>query len=393
MIDKAYKCRLYPNKEQAALIEKSFGCCRRVYNLALELKIAYYELHRDDPSDDIAEAHRTLHADCQKKGLSAYDLMKMLPKWKSVLPWLKDVSAQSLQQSIRDLDRAYQNFFRRVKRGEKPGFPKWKSKKDHTQSFRMPANGRAVEVIDNRHVKLPKLGKVRCRITQPIDGRILSATIKRVPSGKYYVIICCTDVPDPQMPMGDTQVMGIDAGLRDLMIRSDGVKVPNPRFARHMKRKLRREQRKLSRRKKGSANWHKQRVKVAKLNERIANQRQDYIHKATTEIVKASMAVATEDLNVKGMARDRHIAYSVGDASMSEAIRQLEYKCRWYGRDFVKVDRWFPSSKTCGNCGEVFKDLKRGDEHWTCPSCGTRHDRDLNAARNIARQGEILLYG
>jgi len=393
MIDKAYKCRLYPNKKQAALIEKSFGCCRMVYNLALELSIAYYQLHKDDPSEEMAEAHKALHTDCQKKRLSAYDLMKMLPKWKSALPWLKDVSAHSLQQSIRDLDRAYQNFFRRVKRGEKPGFPKWKSKKSHTQSFRMTADGRAVRVIDDRHVKLPKLGKVRCRITQPIEGRILSATIKRVPSGKYYVIICCTDVPDPQMPMGDIQVMGIDAGLRDLMIRSDGVKVPNPRFARRMKRKVRREQRKLSRRKKGSANWHKQRVKVAKLNERIANQRQDYIHKATTEIVKASMAVATESLNVSGMAKDRHIAYSVGDASMAEAIRQIEYKCRWYGRDFVKVDRWFPSSKTCGNCGEVFKDLKRGDKHWTCPSCGTRHDRDLNAARNIARQGEILLYG
>lgn len=373
MIDKAYKCRLYPNREQEVLINKTFGCCRRVYNLALELKKAAWEDER--------------------KNLSSYDLMKMLPRWKRVLPWLKDASAQSLQQSIRDLDKAYQNFFRRVKRGEKPGYPKWKSKRNPVQSFRCPANRKAVEVIDDRHVKLPKLGKVKCRITQPIEGRILNATVKRVPSGKYFVILCCTDVPEPEMPKGEIQVMGVDAGLRDLMIRSDGVKVPNPRFAKQIRRKLRREQRKLSRRKSGSSNWRKQKLKVARIYERIANQRRDHIHKATTEIVRRSQAVATEDLNVKGMAKDRHIAYSVGDAGMAEAIRQLEYKCQWYGRDFVKVDRWFPSSKTCGCCGEVFKDLGRGDERWTCPSCGAHHDRDLNAARNIARQGEILLYG
>ena len=371
MIDKAYKCRLYPNKEQTELIEKTFGACRWVWNLSLETKKAAYEVN--------------------KKSLTGYELDKMLPRWKAVCPWLKDVDSQALKQSIRDLDVAYKNFFRRVKKGEKPGFPKFKSKRNGTQSYRTPMGNGAIRIVDSNHVKLPKLGVVKCRITQPIEGRILNATVKRVPSGKYYVIVCCTDVPEPEMPMGENKVMGVDAGLRDLMIRSDGVKVPNPRFAKRMKKKLRREQRKLSRRKLGSANWRKQKVRVAKVYERIANQRRDHIHKATTEIVRLSQAVATEDLNVKGMEKDKKIAYSVADASMAEAIRQLEYKCAWYGRDFVKVDRWFPSSKTCGCCGEVFKDLRRGDEHWTCPSCGARHDRDLNAARNIAREGEILL--
>lgn len=369
MIDRAYKCRLYPNKEQVELIERTFGACRWVWNEALAAKKYAWET--------------------SKHNLSMNDISATLPKLKKAYDWLNEPPAQALQQTLRDLDRAYQNFFRRVKKGEKPGYPKFKKKSNGTQSYRTQVNNGCL--VDDRHVKLPKLGVVKCRITQPIEGRVLSATVKRVPSGKYYVIICCTDVPEPEMPMGETQVMGVDAGLRDLMIRSDGVKVPNPRYAKQMKKKLRREQRKLSRRKLGSANWRKQKRKVDKIHERIANQRRDHTHKATTEIVRASKAVATENLNVKGMAKDRHIAYSVGDAGMAEAIRQLEYKCSWYGRDFVKIDRWFPSSKTCGCCGEVFKDLKRGDEHWTCPSCGAHHDRDLNAAKNIAKEGEILL--
>lgn len=371
MIDKAYKCRMYPNREQAALIVKNFGACRRVYNLALELKMAAWK--------------------AEGKNLSSYDLMKMLPKWKQVLPWLKDANAQSLQQAIRDLDRAYQNFFRRVKRGEKPGYPRWKSKRNPVQSFRCPANGGAVKVLDDRHIKLPKLGVVKCRITQPIEGRVLNATVKRVPSGKYYVVICCTDVPEPEMPMGEVQVLGIDAGVKDLMVRSDGVRVPNHRYAYKSGRKLRREQRKLSRRKNGSANWRKQKIKVARVHERVANQRRDAIHKATTEAVRSAKAIAVEDLNVKGMVKNHHLARAVSDASMSEIIRQLEYKCSWYGRDFTKVDRWFPSSKTCGCCGEVFDDLTLDMREWTCPSCGAHHDRDLNAAKNIAREGEILL--
>ena len=371
LIQKAYRCRLYPNKEQAALIEKTFGACRWVWNLALETKKSAWEVGRSN--------------------LSYYDLDKMLPRWKSVCLWLKDVDSQALKQALRDLDKAYQNFFRRVRNGEKPGYPKFKSRRDGTQSYRTPCGRGAVAVVGRKHVKLPKLGKVKCRITQPIEGRILNATIKRVPSGKYYVIICCTDVPETEMPMGENQVLGIDAGIKDMMTRSDGIKVPNHRFLRQSERKLRREQRKLSRRKKGSANWCKQKRKVALVYERVSNQRRDTIHKATTQAVRESQAIAVEDLNVNGMTRNHHLAKSVSDASMSEIIRQLQYKCDWYGRDFVKVDRWFPSSKTCGECGCVFDDLTLSMREWTCPECGTHHDRDMNAARNIAREGARLL--
>ena len=369
MIDRAYKCRLYPNKEQVELIERTFGACRWVWNEALAAKKYAWET--------------------SKRNLSMNEISATLPKLKKAYDWLNEPPAQALTQTLRDLDKAYQNFFRRVKNGEKPGYPKFKKKSNGTQSYRTQATNKCI--VDDRHVRLLKLGVVKCRITQPIEGRVLSTTVKRVPSGKYCVIICCTDVPEPEMPIEDDQVLGIDAGVKNLMTRSDGVKVPNHRYAYKAERKLRREQRKLSRRKKGSANWKKQKRKVAKLNEKVANQRSDAIHKATTDAVRHSRAIVVEDLNVKGMVKNHHLAKAVSDASMSEIIRQLEYKCSWYGRDFTKVDRWFPSSKTCGCCGEVFDDLTLDMREWTCPSCGAHHDRDLNAAKNIAKEGEILL--
>lgn len=315
----------------------------------------------------------------------------MLTKVKSVYPWLREVDSQALQHALRDLDQAYKNFFRRVKKGEKPGYPKFKSRRDNNRSFKVA--GKQVRIIDEHHVKLPKMGVVRVRGLQMVEGRILNATIRQVPSGKYFLSICCTDVPEPEMPEGDVDVLGIDAGVKDLMIRSDGVKVPNNRRLRAAEKRLKREQRRLSRKKRGSANYEKQRLKVARLHERVANQRRDDIQKATTQAVRDAKAIAVEDLNVSGMKRNHHLAKSVSDASMSEMIRELQYKCDWYGRDFVKVGRWFPSSKLCGNCGYVYRGLELKEREWTCPECGTRHDRDLNAANNIAREGMMLLDG
>ena len=372
MIQKAYVFRLYPNKGQVEQIERTFGACRWVYNLCLETKKAAWE--------------------CEKKNLSQFDLCKQLTIWKkTVAPWLYEVSNPALQQSIRDLDKAYQNFFRRVRNGEKPGYPKFKSKRDGNQSYRVPAAGGAVAIKDGKHVKLPKLGLVKCRVSQKVEGRILNATVRRVPSGKYFVSICCTDVPEPEMPVGENEMLGIDVGVKDLMIRSDGIKVPNSKYLYRSEKKLAREQRRLARKKKGSKNREKQRMKVARVYEKVANQRKDTIHKATTQAVRESQAIAVEDLNVKGMTSNHHLARAVGDASMSEIHRQLQYKCDWYGRTFVKVDRWFPSSKTCSECGCVFDDLTLSMREWTCPGCGAHHDRDLNAAKNIAREGMKLL--
>ena len=366
-MEKAFEYRIYPNAEQRELLQKTFGCCRYVYNRVLAMRREGHVLGE------------------KAKGINSY--ITQIPTWKkSDAPWLAEVDSMALQQSLRDLDRAYRNFFRNP---GKVGFPKFKSKHDNRRSYR--TNG--IAIVDAKHVKLPKLGLVKARVSRMPEGRMLSATVKQVPSGKYYVTVCCTDCPEPQVPQGPVEVMGIDAGIHDLMARSDGVKVENPRNLAKAERKLAREQRRLSRKQKGSANRARQRRKVALAHEKVANRRKDAIHKATTGAMRESQAIAVEDLNVRGMQRNRHLAKAVSDASMGEMLRQLEYKCSWYGRGFVKVGRFYPSSKTCGDCGAVFDGLTLAMREWACPECGCVHDRDVNAARNIAAEGRRILEG
>ena len=366
-MDKTFEYRIYPNASQRELLQKTFGCCRWVYNKVLSMR-----------QEEYATGGKT-------KGINSY--ITLMPQWKrSEAPWLSEVDSMALQQSLRDLDKAYKNFFRSP---GKVGFPKFKSKHASRKSYRT----NNITIVDGKHIKLPKLGLVKARISRPAEGRILSATVKQVASGKYYVTVCCADVPASQMPQGPVKVMGIDAGVYDLMVRSDGVKVANPKNLAKAERKLAREQRRLSRKQKGSANRAKQRRKLALVHEKVANRRKDVIHKATTSAVRESQAVAVEDLNVRGMQGNRRLAKAVSDASMGEMLRQLEYKCSWYGRGFVKVDRFYPSSKTCGCCGAVYDGLTLAMREWDCPGCGAHHDRDMNAARNIAREGKRMLEG
>lgn len=292
----------------------------------------------------------------------------------------------ALQQSLRDLDKAYKNFFRAP---NKVGFPKFKSKRAGRKSYRT----NSVEVIDAKHVKLPKLGIVKARVSRPVEGRVLSATVKQVPSGKYYVTICCADVPAVNAPTPTVEFLGVDAGIHDIATCSTGERLPNPKNLQRSERRLAREQRRLSRKQKGSANRVKQRVKVARLHEKVANRRKDALHKFTTHAVGESQNIAVEDLNVKGMQRNRRLAKAVGDAAMSELVRQLEYKCAWSGRGFARVGRFYPSSKTCSACGYVYGGLTLAERVWDCPACGMHHDRDLNAAVNIAREGKRILEG
>ena len=368
-VSMAYEIRIYPNAAQRELAERTFGCCRWVYNRCLETRKAEYEKTGRSPS--------------------VYQLQKLVTAWKRTdAPWLAEVDSHALQQAAVNLGRTFDGFFRRCRAGGKPGYPRFKSKRDARQSCR---TSWGISVPDARHIKLPKLGLVKARISRPARGRIVSATIKRVPSGKYFCVLCCTDCPEPEAAPGAIAVLGIDAGVHDLMARSDGVKVANPKALARGERKLAREQMRLSRKRKGSKRREKQKRKVALVHERIASQRKDAIHKATTSIVRESQAVAVEDLDVRGMEKDRHLAKSVADASMSEMARQLEYKCAWHGRRFVKVSRWYPSSKMCSCCGHVLEELPLSIRAWTCPVCGCRHDRDLNAALNIAREGARLL--
>ena len=363
----SFEYRIYPNAAQREAIARTFGCCRFAYNRALAI--------RKDARD------------AGEKVPSIPQIDKMLPKWKAdpATAWLKEADSMALQQSLRDLDRAYKNFYRAP---GKVGFPRFKSKRDRRRSYRT----NVAEVIDSHRIKLPKLGSVKARVSRMPEGRILSATVKQAPSGKYFVSLCCTGVP-ARTPAPEGTAVGVDLGVESLMTLSDGTKFENPRAAKRLARKLAREQRRLSRKRKGSANRERQRVRVARVQEKAADVRKDAIHKATTRLAGENQAVCLEDLNVSGMLRSHRLARAVSDAAMAEVARQLEYKCAMRGGRVVKVGRFYPSSKTCSRCGRVLEELPLSVRSWRCPGCGAAHDRDVNAARNILAEGLRILNG
>ncbi len=365
-MERAYEYRIYPNAAQRELIERTFGCCRWVFNKCLETRRA--------------------QRDAGGRSSTCYELQKMVSVWKREpgTSWLAKVDSHALQQAVVNLDRAYKNFFRAP---GKIGFPRFKSKSGSRQSYR---TNWGISVVDGSHVKLPKLGKVKARVSRAPEGRIVNATVKRTPSGKYFCVLCCADVPMGQPAPAGTAV-GVDVGIESLMSLSDGSKVENPRAAKRLERKLAREQRRLSRKRKGSSNRRRQRVRVARVQEKIANVRKDAIHKATSKLASENQVVSLEDLNVRGMLRNRRLAKAVSDASFAEISRQLEYKCAMRGGIVVKVGRFFPSSKTCSDCGHVLGELPLSVRAWPCPECGAVHDRDANAARNILAEGLRIL--
>ena len=359
---KSFVYRLYPNKEQEILLAKHFGCNRFIYNWALNLRKESYEQ--------------------SGKTISKFELNKMVTQLakKEEYSWLQEVLSQSLQQSIQNLDTAYIKFFK-----EKTGFPKFKSKRTHRYSYRIPQN---VKIDFEEHkVFLPKIKWVNIRVDRKFEGLIKSVTVKQLPSGKYFVSILVEDSKDYQTKkqIEHANAVGIDLGIKDFAILSDGTKIENPKFLRIKEQRLKVLQKRLSRKQKGSNNRNKQRIKVAKLHEKITNERKDFLQKLTTKLVKESQfdTFCLENLNVSGMMRNHRLAKSIAEVSWYQFIEMLKYKCEWYGKNLVQIGQFEPSTKTCSHCGYKNTELTLKDREWICPVCNTYHDRDINAAINI----------
>ncbi|MDY0270223.1 IS200/IS605 family element RNA-guided endonuclease TnpB [Trichloromonas sp.] len=364
-IFKSFKFRIYPNKEQEILLAKHFGACRFVFNHYLnKRKESYLE---------------------DKKSLNYYDNANDLTQFKKDenYNWLKEINSQSLQSSLRNLDSSYMRFFRKQSK-----FPRFKSKYDR-QSFKIP---QSVSVEKNQ-LLIPKFkGGIRINLHREIEGNIQFATISKSTTGNYYVSLTCEVQHQPYEKTNS--MVGIDTGTKDLAILSDGTTYENIKTLKNNLKKLKYNQRQLSKKVKGSSSRNKQRKNLAVIHEKITNVRKDYLHKVSTEIVKNHDIISVEDLAVKNIMKNHKLAQAMSDVSLGSFYSMLEYKCEWNDKQFVKIDRFFPSSKMCSNCGWINQDLTLKDREWTCPSCGEKHDRDFNASKNILKQGlKIILSG
>ena len=359
----AYKYRLHPTREQSRFFNKSFGCVRFIYNWGLQKRIEAY---------------------MKDKGRISYvQLCAMLTdlKKEEQYSWLREVSNECLQQSLRNLDAAFTRFFR-----EKKGFPRFKSKSRSRQSYKAILSVHVDQ--ERRRIKLPKIGWVKYGNNRKFEGNVRSVTVSVTPSGKYHVSVLVDDgkeIPE-KLPVTFDTTIGIDMGIKDFAVCSNGDTYENPRHLIKAEQRVRTLQRRLSRKKKGSNRRNRARMILARQHEKVANRRQDYLHKISTKIVRENQAIVVEDLNTKGMMKNHRLSKAIGACGWSTFFKMLEYKCERQGKTFIRIGRFDPSSKTC-SCGHVYRGLKLSEREWVCPNCGSVNDRDLLAACNIKRFG------
>jgi len=365
---KAFHYRLMPTQSQEVLLNKHFGCVRFVYNWALETKNKAYVT--------------------EKKSLTSFDLITRLPDLKKENEWLGEVNSQALQMSIRNLDNAFTNFFRRVKeKAKEVGFPKFKTRKNR-QSFQCPQK---VKVdFENNRISLPKIPNIKAVLSRQFVGKVKTVTISKTKANRYFAsILIDNGIELPKKaPITEATTVGIDLGLTHFVILSTGKKITNQRFNQRAKDKIANLQRKMAKQKlmnKGehTRNREKTRVKLARAYEGIENQRTDFLHKLSSKIVRENQTICIEDLAVKNMQKNHCLAGSIASVAWGKFVTFLEYKCDWYGKNFIRIGRFEPSTKICSKCGCHNAWLTLKDREWICPECGAKHDRDINAAVNI----------
>ena len=365
---KALKYRIYPNKTQQALLQATFGCCRFVYNKTLDIRKTAYET--------------------DKTKLSKFDLIKKIPQLKEEYPWLRDVPHVCLPQAVDNMDRAYQNFFKSGK-----GYPKFKTKHRSRQSCKFMVPKCAV-LQDISRLKLSKLGLVKYKKDREFSGLLRHIVVTQESDGKYYascLVEMGVEAPEPQ-PVDASTAVGVDLGLKDVIVTSDGHKIPNPRFYATIDRRIARLQKHESRKQKGSKRRARIRLKINKLYVKKRNLIKNYIYHIAKTLLRESQTLVMENLNIVGMVKNHKLAKSIQNICWGELRRVLEYKSKWLGHNLIFIDRWAPSTKTCSHCGFHNSTLTLSDRSWVCPGCGTHHDRDVNAAINIKRMGlETLL--